>query len=165
MILIAVTSFLIASVESRNFGNLNTTVITNISLTCFLIWSLFLMQVGLALCALILFFSFNWRIMALQCWIGFSYTTTQISHKYICNPSLLRLPRPTPLGHHRAPGWAPCVTEQLPAGYLFNTWWCIYWRRKWQPTPVFLPGESQGWWSLVGCRLWGCTESDTTEAT
>ena len=39
------------------------------------------------------------------------------------------------------------------------------WRRKWQPTPVFLPGESQGRGSLVGCRLWGCTESDTTEAT
>ena len=39
------------------------------------------------------------------------------------------------------------------------------WRRKWQPTPVFLPGESQGWWSLVGCRLWGSTESDMTEAT
>ena len=34
-----------------------------------------------------------------------------------------------------------------------------------QPTPVFLPGESQGWGSLVGCRLWGCTESDTTEMT
>ena len=33
------------------------------------------------------------------------------------------------------------------------------------PTPVFLPGESQGQQSLVGCRLWGCTESDTTEAT
>ena len=33
------------------------------------------------------------------------------------------------------------------------------------PTPVFLPGESQGRGSLVGCRLWGCTESDTTEAT
>ena len=29
------------------------------------------------------------------------------------------------------------------------------WRRKWQPTPVFLPGESQGWGSLVGCHLWG----------
>ena len=41
----------------------------------------------------------------------------------------------------------------------------MHWRRKWQPTPVFLPGESQGWWSLVGCRLWGCTESDTTEVT
>jgi len=39
------------------------------------------------------------------------------------------------------------------------------WRRKWQPTPVFLPGESQGQWSLMGCRLWGRTESDTTEAT
>ena len=40
----------------------------------------------------------------------------------------------------------------------------IHWRRKWQPTPVFLPGESQGWGSLVGCRLWGHTESDTTDA-
>ena len=39
----------------------------------------------------------------------------------------------------------------------------MHWRRKWQPTPVFLPGESQGWGSLVGCRLWGRTESDMTE--
>ena len=38
-------------------------------------------------------------------------------------------------------------------------------RRKWQPIPVFLPGESQGQGSLVGCRLWGRTESDLTEAT
>ena len=41
----------------------------------------------------------------------------------------------------------------------------MHWRRKWPPTPVFLPGESQGWRSLVGCCLWGRTESDTTEAT
>ena len=41
----------------------------------------------------------------------------------------------------------------------------MHWRRKWQPTLVFLPGESQGWLSLVGCCLWGRTESDTTEAT
>ena len=41
----------------------------------------------------------------------------------------------------------------------------MHWRRKWQPTPVFLPGESQGWGSLVGCSLWGRTESDTTEVT
>ena len=40
-----------------------------------------------------------------------------------------------------------------------------FWGRKWQPTPVFLPGESQGWGSLVGCHLWGRTKSDTTEAT
>ena len=41
----------------------------------------------------------------------------------------------------------------------------MHWRRKWQPTPVFLPGESQGRGTLVGCRLWGRTESDTSEAT
>ena len=40
----------------------------------------------------------------------------------------------------------------------------INWRRKWQPTPVFLPGESQ-WQCLVGCRLRGRTELDTTEET
>ena len=41
----------------------------------------------------------------------------------------------------------------------------MHWRRKWQPTPVFLPGESQGQGSLVGCHLWGRRESDTTEPT
>ena len=41
----------------------------------------------------------------------------------------------------------------------------MHWRRKWQPTPVFFLGESQGWGSLVGCRLWGHTESDMTEVT
>jgi len=41
----------------------------------------------------------------------------------------------------------------------------MHWRRKWQPTPVFLPGESQGQRNLVGCHLWGRTESDMTEAT
>ena len=46
---------------------------------------------------------------------------------------------------------------------LLSLFTFLHWRRKWQPTPVFLPGESQGWGSLVGCCLWGCTESDTTE--
>ena len=41
----------------------------------------------------------------------------------------------------------------------------MHWRRKWQPTAVFLPGESQGRGSLVGCNLWDRTELDTTEAT
>ena len=41
----------------------------------------------------------------------------------------------------------------------------MHWRRKWHPTPVFLPGESQGLGSLVGCCLRGRTESDTTEVT
>ena len=46
--------------------------------------------------------------------------------------------------------------------WLFTS---MHWRRKWQPTPLFLPGESQGRGSLVGCSLWGRTESDTTEVT
>ena len=41
----------------------------------------------------------------------------------------------------------------------------MHWGRKWQPTPVFLPGEPQGQGSPVGCHLWGHTELDTTEAT
>ena len=38
----------------------------------------------------------------------------------------------------------------------------ISWRRKWQPTPVFLPGKPHGWKSLLGCSPWGCEESYTT---
>ena len=55
------------------------------------------------------------------------------------------------------------TTERL--HFHFSLFTFIHWRRKWQPTPVFLPGESQGRGSLVGCRLWDRTESDTTEAT
>ena len=44
--------------------------------------------------------------------------------------------------------------------FCFNVYLCftsevIHWRRKWQPTPAFLTGESQGWGNLVGCHLWG----------
>ena len=55
--------------------------------------------------------------------------------------------------------------SQLASG--FNYLWLPFrqWRRKWQPTQVFLPGESQGQRSLVGCRLQGHTESETTRAT
>ena len=50
--------------------------------------------------------------------------------------------------------------------HRFDPWVVkIPWRRAWQLTPVFLPGESQGQGSLVGCSLWGRTESDTTEVT
>ena len=64
----------------------------------------------------------------------------------------------SPWGHKESD-----MTEQLHFQFSLSTF--MHWRRKWQPTPVFLPGESQGWQSLVGCRLWGRTESDTTEAT
>ena len=48
---------------------------------------------------------------------------------------------------------------------LFGNFSSSMQRRKWQPSPVFLPGESQGWGSLVGCHLWGRKESDTTKVT
>ena len=53
------------------------------------------------------------------------------------------------------------MTERL----HFSLFTFMHWRRRWQPTPVFLPGESQGRGILVGCRLWGRTELDTTEVT
>ena len=75
----------------------------------------------------------------------------------------------------------PCHTESPPQpggslekrggsrgrGVKFGVFHCsrIESERKWQPTPVFLPGESQGWGSLVGFRLQGHTESDTTGVT
>ena len=68
----------------------------------------------------------------------------------------------------------PCGTASFPAGMLVvrvcrmeqcRLGHVKYRRCSWQPTPVFLPGESQGQGSLVGCGLWGCTELDMTEVT
>ena len=39
----------------------------------------------------------------------------------------------------------------------------IPWNRKWQPTPVFLPGTSHGWSNLAGFSPWGCKEPNTTQ--
>ena len=64
----------------------------------------------------------------------------------------------SPWGHEESD-----TTEQL--HFHFSLFTLMHWRRKWQPTPVFLPGESQGRGSLVGCHLWGRTELDTTEVT
>ena len=56
-------------------------------------------------------------------------------------------------------------------GRRLKRWGCdpwirkIPWRRKWQPTPVFLPGEFHGQRGLVGYRTWGCKELDATEVT
>ena len=62
------------------------------------------------------------------------------------------------------PGWLQSmgslrVGQDWATSLSFFTF--MYWRRKRQPTPVFLPGESQGWQSLVGCHLWGRTECRT----
>ena len=56
------------------------------------------------------------------------------------------------------PGWLQS-TGSLRVGHDWATSLSLFtfthWRRKWQPTPVFLPGESQGRGSLAGCCLWG----------
>ena len=58
-------------------------------------------------------------------------------------------------------GKSVCLQCRRPG---FNPWVRkISWRRKWQPTPVFLPGKSHGQRSLVGYSPWGCKELDVTE--
>ena len=63
------------------------------------------------------------------------------------------------------------VVKNLPANvadmrYEFNLWVRnIPWRRKWQLTPVFLPGKSNRQRSLAGYSPWGCKESDMTKMT
>ena len=61
--------------------------------------------------------------------------------------------------------WQAAVHEVAKSQTRLSDFTFTHWRRKWQPTPVFLPGESQGQESLVGFPLWGYTESDMTEAT
>ena len=66
--------------------------------------------------------------------------------------------------HHQVSGGN--LLKFLPLrAFIFERMFKCHWRRKWQPTPVFLPGESQGRGSLVGCCLWGHTELDTAEVT
>ena len=68
-------------------------------------------------------------------------------------------------GREGFPGGSDGKASDRNAGDLeFDPWvGKIPWRRKWQPTPVFLPGKSHGQRTLVGCSLWGRKESDTTE--
>ena len=78
---------------------------------------------------------------------------------------------PTHPHPHPHPSRSLLSTEVLHSRWPLTvcfTWGGVYmipWRRAQQPTPVFLPGESHGQRSLVGCSPQGCTESDTTEAT
>ena len=62
-----------------------------------------------------------------------------------------RIPWTVELGGLQSMGSPPVGRDWVTSLFTFTQW-----RRKWQPTPVFLPGESQGRQSLVGCCLWGC---------
>ena len=82
--------------------------------------------------------------------------STPLQYSCLKNPWMEKPGRLQPMGLLRiGHDWATSLS-------LFTF---MHWRKKWQPTPVFLPGESQEWGSLVGCCLWGHTELDTTEAT
>ena len=73
-----------------------------------------------------------------------------------------RIPRTKEPGGLQSMGWLGVGHDWATSLSLFTF---MHWRRKWPPTPVFLSGESQGRGSLLDSRLWGCTESDTIEAT
>ena len=95
-------------------------------------------------------FIFNWRVIASQCCVGFCQTLNESA-----------------IGIHmfRASLVAQMV-KNLPV--MWETWvwsWVgkIPWRRAWQPTPVFLPGESHGQRNPAGYSPWGRKESDMTE--
>ena len=71
----------------------------------------------------------------------------------------------TRLPKHNFPGGSDGKASCLQCGRPgFDPWvGKILWRRKWQPTPVLLPGKSHGWKSMVGYSPWRCKEQDTIE--
>ena len=86
------------------------------------------------------------------------WTTSKLGKEYIkdlyCHPGYLVFPG-------SSDGKSVCLQCGRPG---FDPWVRkIPWRRKWQPTLVFLPGKPHGQRSLVGYSPWGCKESDTTE--
>ena len=108
----------------------------------------------------------------------FSDECTDLWETELICPFLIFLMEKAMAPHSNTPAWKIPWTEEpgalqsmgsLGVGHDWATslslFTFMHWRRKWQPTPVFLPGESQGRESLVGCCLWGHTESDTTDAT
>ena len=74
---------------------------------------------------------FNWKIITLQCCVGFCHMTMWISQKYTYVPSLLNLlstppSHPIPLGCHRAPAWAPCIIQLLPIVVVVQSYSTLY---------------------------------------
>ena len=108
-------------------------------------------------------FIFNWRIIAWQCCVGFCHTAAWISHRYPYVPSPWAfLPPPTPSHLFRL----SLSTRLSSLHHTANSHWLFIlhpWRREWQPTAVFLPGESHGQRSLGDYSPKGRKALDTTE--
>ena len=115
-------------------------------------------------------------IESYQFWLILIVVYVASQSRYI-NSSSITLAEKAMAPHSGTPAWKIPWTEEpgrlqsmgsLRVGHDWATslslFTFMHWRRKWQPTPVFLPGESQGggaWWAAV----YGVTESDTTEVT
>ena len=107
---------------------------------------------------------FTWHLCVLECFLFFTEVWLMTEKAMAPHSSTLawKIPGTEEPGRLQSMGSWRVGHEWATSLSLFTF---MHWRRKWQPTPVSLSGESQGWRSLVGCRLWGHPESDTTEAT
>ena len=107
----------------------------------------------------------------MDCWIEHSLRNSSVIESHLCYILFVKPQAMAP--HSSTLAWKIPWTEgpgglqslgSLGVGHDWATslyfFTFMHWRRKWQRTPVFFPGESQGRGSLVGCRLWGHTESD-----
>ena len=90
------------------------------------------------------------------------FTTSEKAMVTHCNTLAWKIPWAAEPGRLQSVGSLRVGHDWATSLLLFTF---MHWRRKWQPTPIFLPGQSQRRGSLVGCRLGGHTESDTSEAT
>ena len=140
----------------------------------------------------LIIFAFKHRIKTFCIFCNYWYSKVKVHHIAICCPSIFicsflhltlyhishHAPEKAMALHSSTLAWKiPWTAEpgglqsigSLRVGHDWATslslFTFMHWRGKWQPTTVFLPGESQGWGSLVGCHLWGCTGSDTTQVT
>ena len=84
----------------------------------------------------------------------------------LCDPVICSPPGPSVHGILQAGilKWVAIPFSRVSSWPRFNPWVRkIPWRRKWKSTPVFLPGKSHGWRSLVDYSLWGHKQLDMTE--
>ena len=108
------------------------------------------------------YLSFSWGILVHKIWWGLPLVPPEKAMATHSSILAWKIPWMEEPGRLQSMGSQRVRHHRVTSLSFFTS---MHWRRKWQLTPVFLPGESQGWGSLVGCCLWGRTESDTTEAT